>query len=84
MSSSIQVISQIFFLRCKSVSSGLTSIHLPASVTVIGQRCFSRCGSLASITFESRSKFRGSEADLFAGVRLGVPEARCADAFFDN
>jgi hypothetical protein len=35
--------------------SGLISIHLPASVTVIGESCFSRCGSLASITFQSGS-----------------------------
>jgi hypothetical protein len=37
--------------------SGLTSIHLPASVTVIGESCFSDCGSLTSITFESGSQF---------------------------
>jgi hypothetical protein len=36
--------------------SGLTSIHLPASVTVIGEFCFSSCGSLVSITFESGSQ----------------------------
>jgi hypothetical protein len=48
--------------------SGLTSIHLPASVSVIGERCFSDCGSLVSITFDPASKFRGSEADLLAGV----------------
>jgi hypothetical protein len=29
--------------------SGLTSIHLPASVTVIGESCFSGGGSLVSI-----------------------------------
>jgi hypothetical protein len=63
--------------------SGLTSIHLPASVTFIGEFCFSGCGSLASITFDPASKFRGSEADLLAGVRLGVTEARWADAFFE-
>jgi hypothetical protein len=48
--------------------SGLTSIHLPASVTVIGKRCFYFCGSLTSITFDPASKFRGSEADLLAGL----------------
>jgi hypothetical protein len=36
--------------------SGLTSIHLPASVTVIGEYCFSGCGSLVSIRFESGSQ----------------------------
>jgi hypothetical protein len=66
---------------CKS---GVRSIHLPASVTVIGERCFSYCDSLASITFESGSTFRGSEADLLARVRLEVTEARQADAFFDD
>jgi hypothetical protein len=60
--------------------SGLTSIHLPASVTVIGERCFSDCRSLASITFDPASKFRGSEADVLAGVT----EAREADAFSDD
>jgi hypothetical protein len=65
-------------------SSGLTSIDLPASVTVIGERCFSDCNSLASITFDPASKFRGSEADLLARVRLGVTEARQAGAFFDD
>jgi hypothetical protein len=64
--------------------SGLTSIHLPASVTVIGVRCFSGCGSLASITFDPASKFRETEADFLAGVRLGVTEARRADALFDD
>jgi hypothetical protein len=64
--------------------SRLTSIHLPASVTVIGQRCFSDCRSLVSITFDPASKFRGSEADLLAGVRLAVTETRQRDAFFDD
>jgi hypothetical protein len=64
--------------------SRLTSIHLPASVTVIGEFCFCDCGSLASITFDPASKFRGGEADLLAEVRLGVTEARQADAFFDH
>jgi hypothetical protein len=52
--------------------SCLTSIHLPASVTVIGERCFSFCGSLASITFDPASIFRGSEADLLAESRFVV------------
>jgi hypothetical protein len=39
--------------------SRLTSIHLPASVTVIGERCFSDCRSLVSITFESGSQLQG-------------------------
>jgi hypothetical protein len=32
------------------------SIHLPASVSVIGKSCFCDCGSLVSITFESGSQ----------------------------
>jgi hypothetical protein len=64
--------------------SGLTSIHLPASVTVIGESCFLYCSSLVSITVDPASKFRGSEAALLAGVRLGLTEACRADAFFDD
>jgi hypothetical protein len=64
--------------------SGLTSIHLPASVTVIGESCFSYCGSLASITFDSASKFRGSEADLLAGRPLGQTELSEATTLFDD
>jgi hypothetical protein len=90
ISSSIEVISNVFFRGCTSLSwaafeigsqlselakqafseSGLTSIHLPASVTVIGEFCFSSCRSLVSITFDPASKFDGSEADLLAGLRL--------------
>jgi hypothetical protein len=64
--------------------SGLTLLHLPASVTVIGEFCFSDCRSLASITFDPASKFRGSAADLLTEMRLGVTEARQADEFFDD
>jgi hypothetical protein len=61
--------SQLSRLEVRAFSeSGLTSIHLPASVTVIGESCFSHCGSLVSITFETGSQlselakwaFRGS------------------------
>jgi hypothetical protein len=54
--------------------SGVTSIHLPASVTVIGEYCFSGCGSLASITCDPASRFRGSEPDLLAEVRPRVDD----------
>jgi hypothetical protein len=59
--------------------SGLISIHLPASVTVIGDCCFHGCRSLASITCDPASPFRGSEPDLLAGVfraRNGVANYR--------
>jgi hypothetical protein len=46
--------------------SSLTSIHLPASVTVIGKFSFSHCRSLASIPFDPASKFCGNAADLLA------------------
>jgi hypothetical protein len=59
--------------------SGLTSIPLPASVTVIGERCFLYCISLASITFDPASKFRGSEPEL---LRLAQTDLSDADEFF--
>jgi hypothetical protein len=64
--------------------SGLTSIHLPASVTFIGERCFSDCGSVASITFDPVSKFRGSGVDLLAGLPLDQTELREAIALLDD
>jgi hypothetical protein len=63
--------SQISRLEDRAFSwSGLTSIHLPASVTVIGESCFSGCGSLASITFESGSQLSqlAKEAFSLSGV----------------
>jgi hypothetical protein len=45
--------------------SGLTSIDLPASVTFIGEKCFSDCGSLMSVTFESGSQLSRLEARAF-------------------
>jgi hypothetical protein len=50
--------------------SGLTSIHLPASVTVIGEACFSYCRSLASITFESGSQLSELAKWAFYGSGL--------------
>jgi hypothetical protein len=64
--------------------SGLISIHLPASVTVIGEYCFSGYRKLVSITFESGSTFRGSEADLLAGVPLGETDSGDGSALFDD
>jgi hypothetical protein len=57
--------SQLLRLEARAfLASGLTSIHLPASVTVIGESCFSGCGSLASITFESGSQLSQLAASL--------------------
>jgi hypothetical protein len=54
--------------------SGLTLIHLPASVTVIGKFCFSSCKSLLSITFDPRSRFSGQALSLFAGKSLTLKD----------
>jgi hypothetical protein len=50
--------------------SGLTSIHLPASVTIIGEDCFSGCRSLVSITFESGSQLSELAKWAFCGSGL--------------
>jgi hypothetical protein len=50
--------------------SGLTSIHLPASVSVIGPRCFFGCRSLASITFEIGSQLSELAKKAFCGSGL--------------
>jgi hypothetical protein len=50
--------------------SGLTSIHLPASVTVIGESCFCDCGSLVLITFKSGSQLSQLAAQAFYGSGL--------------
>jgi hypothetical protein len=90
LSSSIQMTSEDFFLKCKSLSwaafetgsqlsqlakqafckSGLTSIHLPASVIVIGESCFFSCGSLVSITFETDSQLSQLAKMAFCGSAL--------------
>jgi hypothetical protein len=48
--------------------SGLISIHLPASATVIGEGCFSGCVSLASITFDPASQLQEIHRNAFYGV----------------
>jgi hypothetical protein len=52
--------------------SGLTSIHLPASVTLIGEFCFSDCGSLASIAFDPASQLQEIHRDAFSRVPVAV------------
>jgi hypothetical protein len=64
--------------------SVVTLIHLPASVTVIGESCFYGCGLLASITFDPVSEFRASERDLLAGLPLGQTDLREATALLDH
>jgi hypothetical protein len=36
-------------------------IIIPSSVEVLGKDCFSECGSLSSVIFESESKLLGIE-----------------------
>jgi hypothetical protein len=55
--------------------SRLTSIHLPASVSVIGEFCFCDCDSLASITFDPASKFRESTRDTLLPRELADSDA---------
>jgi hypothetical protein len=52
--------------------SGLTSIHLPASVIGIGESCFYRCKSLASITFDCPSQLQEIRSYAFYGVPVEV------------
>jgi hypothetical protein len=46
--------------------SGLTTIHIPASVEVFCKRCFCNSESLISITFEPNSRLRRIEDAAFA------------------
>jgi hypothetical protein len=62
----------------------VTSIHLPASASVIGEFCFSDCRSLASITLDPASEFCGNAADLLAGLPLREPDLRDATALLDD
>jgi hypothetical protein len=64
--------------------SGLTSIHLPASVVVIYESCFLKCTSLGSLTIDRGSKlcesqfsapFRARFADAFSGWLDGAGSA---------
>jgi hypothetical protein len=64
--------------------SGLTSIHLPASVTVIGEFCFSRCDLLASIAFDPASEFCRNAASLWIGLPLRETDLRGATALLDD
>jgi hypothetical protein len=44
--------------------SHLIEIVIPASVEFLGESCFSFCGSLSSVTFESGSRLVGIEREV--------------------
>jgi hypothetical protein len=46
--------------------TGLVEIILPASVEILGDECFSLCGSLYSVTFESGSRLSRIEGRAFS------------------
>jgi hypothetical protein len=50
--------------------TALQSIHLPGSLEVICECCFSSCKSLASITFDSISRLQQIENSAFAWTAL--------------
>jgi hypothetical protein len=50
--------------------SDLQTIEIPSSVEVVCKSCFSRCKSLASVTFESNSKLQRIEESAFAESSL--------------
>jgi hypothetical protein len=51
--------------------SGFKSIEIPSSVVVLGERSFSECQSLESMTFESGSHLERIEKST-AGIPRGV------------
>jgi hypothetical protein len=57
----------------------LIEIIVPSSVEVLGEKCFSDCGSLSSVIFESGSRSREIRQEAFWGVsiRPGLPTQKC-------
>jgi hypothetical protein len=45
--------------------TGLIEIIIPASVEVIGVKCFAECRSLSSITYEAGSRFGEVDSTAF-------------------
>jgi hypothetical protein len=69
--------------------SGLTSIHLPASVVGIGESCFFDCGVLTSISFERESKLSRIEENAFCrsgltSIHLPASVEVIAESCFDD
>jgi hypothetical protein len=44
----------------------LSSICIPSSVTIIGERCFYECETLSRVTFEADSRLRRAEEGAFS------------------
>jgi hypothetical protein len=61
--------------------SGLRSIHLPRSLEMICRSCFACCTSLASVTFDLRSRIRARVSELRAGIPF---DCRSSDAIRDT
>jgi hypothetical protein len=53
--------------------SGLTAIVIPASVEILGKKCFSWCQSFVSITFENESQLREVGLHAFNRTRTDLP-----------
>jgi hypothetical protein len=68
-------------------SSGLTSIHIPASVEVICENCFESCHLLVSVTFEQDCKLSRLESSAFFSsglISIHIPvsvEVICRSCF---
>jgi hypothetical protein len=44
--------------------TGITFLSIPNSVVFLGARCFSKCRSLSSVTFESGSRLSGIQVEV--------------------
>jgi hypothetical protein len=63
--------------------SGLTAVHLPASIEVIGESCFYSCGSLTSVTFDAGSRLSRIESDAFASSGVQTVHIPASVEFID-
>jgi hypothetical protein len=61
----------------------LIEIIVPASVEVLGERCFSECRSLSFVAFESGSKLREVGPRAFFEVLVSPIISRNRDGFDD-
>jgi hypothetical protein len=52
--------------------SGSSHVTIPCDIEILGSSCFSLCGSLSSILFESNSRLKRIESRAFYGCRLSL------------